>query len=99
MRLFLRPLGPIQAACGMRQWLHRLFIYLFLFAEAHTLESTPLPHSRAYQQPKTTPLRRVLISISGNCSRLSDGELHLRFPFPCLLEWQVRVPRTWHDFA
>lgn len=50
MRLFLRP--PRANSSGMRQWLHRLFIYLFLFAEAHTLESTPLPHSRA---PHPTP--------------------------------------------
>jgi len=66
------------------QWLHRLFIYLFLFAEAQT-------HSRAHPPLPHLP---VGISMSQNCNRLSDERVALAVskPLPLLLLLPLPLP-------
>lgn len=68
MRLFLRPLGPIQPGCG-RQWLHRLFIYLFcLRRRTHSREHPTLPHSTPGQARTSRSLEIAADCLTKSCT-------------------------------
>lgn len=68
MRLFLRPLGPIQPGCG-RQWLHRLFIYLFcLRRRTHSREHPTLPHSTPGQTRTSRSLEIAADCLTKSCT-------------------------------